>query len=61
MKLTDIFGQRFGTASLLSLLVQVLLMSEYRVQDQDNSASSYRAAVASSFAQSADQSLQQET
>ena len=53
------FWERFGTASLLSLIGAGAANVGVNGQDQNNSASQYREAVASSFAQSADQSLQQ--
>jgi type IV secretion system protein VirB10 len=52
------FWERFGTASLLSLIGAGAANLGVNGQDQNNSASQYREAVASSFAQSADQSLQ---
>lgn len=55
------FWQKFGTASLLSLLGAGAANVGVNGQDQNNSASSYREAVATSFAQSADQSLQQDS
>jgi type IV secretion system protein VirB10 len=55
------FWQRFGTASLLSLLGAGAANVGVNGEPQENSASSYRAAVASSFSQSANQSLQQES
>lgn len=54
------FWQRFGSASLLSLIGAGASNVGVSSKDQDNSASTYRAAVASSFSQSANQSLQQE-
>lgn len=54
------FWQRFGTASLLSLIGAGAANNGVSTADQNNSAAVYRAAVASSFAQSASQSLQQE-
>jgi len=54
------FWERFGTASLLSMIGAGASNVGVKGDSQENSASSYRAAVASSFAQSADQSLQQE-
>jgi len=55
------FWERFGTASLLSLIGAGAANVGVKGQDQNNSAAIYREAVASSFAQSADQSLQQES
>lgn len=55
------FWERFGTASLLSLVGAGAANSGVSGSDQENSAATYRAAVASSFAQSAGQSLQQES
>lgn len=55
------FWQRFGTASLLSLIGAGAANVGVDNNAQDNSTSSYRSAIASSFAQSADQSLQQES
>jgi len=55
------FWERFGTASLLSLIGAGAANVGVNGQDQNNSSSMYREAVASSFAQSADQSLQQES
>jgi type IV secretion system protein VirB10 len=55
------FWQRFGTASLLSLIGAGAATAGVNSNDQDNSAAYYREALASSFAQSADQSLQQES
>jgi type IV secretion system protein VirB10 len=55
------FWERFGTASLLSLIGAGAANVGVKSNMQDNSASSYRSAVANSFAQSADQSLQQES
>jgi type IV secretion system protein VirB10 len=55
------FWERFGTASLLSLIGAGAANNGVSNSDQNNSASEYRAAVASSFAQSASQSLQQES
>lgn len=53
------FWERFGTASLLSL-IGAGVENTGSASDPENSSSVYRAAVASSFAQSAEQSLQQE-
>lgn len=55
------FWERFGTASLLSLIGAGAANVGVNGQDQNNSSSMYREAVASSFEQSADQSLQQES
>lgn len=55
------FWERFGTASLLSLIGAGAANIGVNGGTQENSMSSYRAAVASSFAQSANQSLQQES
>ena len=54
------FFQRFGTASLLSMIGAGAANNGVSSSDQANSAAAYRAAVANSFAQSAGQSLQQE-
>lgn len=54
------FWERFGTSSLLSLIGAGAANAGVNGQDQNNSAAQYREAVAASFAQSADQSLQQE-
>lgn len=54
------FWQRFGTASLLSILGAGTANMGVNGADQQNSASTYREAVAGSFSQSASQSLQQE-
>lgn len=51
------FWERFGTASLLSLIGAGAANFE---QDENNAASSYREAIAASFSQSANQSLQQD-
>lgn len=53
------FWQRFGTASLLSVLGAGTANLGVNGSDQDNSVSTYRSAIANSFMQSADQSLQQ--
>lgn len=53
------FWQRFGTAGLLSLIGAGTANVGVSNAAQDNSAAMYRSAVASSFAQSANQSLQQ--
>lgn len=54
------FWQRFGTASLLSILGAGTANMGVSGADQQNSSSTYREAVASSFSQSASQSLEQE-
>lgn len=54
------FWERFGSASLLSLIGAGASNLGVKDDDQNNSASSYREAVANSFAQSASQSLQQD-
>ncbi len=54
------FWQKFGTASLLSILGAGTANIGVNGADQQNSASAYREAVASSFSQSASESLQQE-
>lgn len=54
------FWERFGTASLLSLLGAGAADLGVNGQDVNNSAATYRTAIANSFAQSAEQSLQQE-
>lgn len=54
------FWQRFGTASLLSL-IGAGAINVGANNDNEDSTSAYRSAIASSFAQSADQSLQQES
>jgi type IV secretion system protein VirB10 len=54
------FWERFGTASLLSMIGAGTATVGVSGADQNNSASAYRAAVASSFSQSASQSLQQD-
>lgn len=55
------FWQRFGTASLLSVIGAGASNMGGAGSDTQNPASMYREAVASSFAQSANQSLQQES
>ena len=55
------FWEKFGTATLLSLIGAGAANVGVNGNAQDNSASAYRSAVASSFAQSAEQSLQQES
>lgn len=52
------FWERFGNASLLSLIGAGAANVGVNGSDQNNSTASYREAVASSSAQSADQSLQ---
>ena len=54
------FFERFGTASLLSMIGAGSATLGVSGGDQDNSAGSYRTAIANSFSQSANQSLQQE-
>lgn len=54
------FWERFGMASLLSMIGAGAATVGVSGGDQDNSVSSYRSAVANSFSQSASQSLQQE-
>ena len=54
------FWERFGTASLLSLIGAGTANTGVSATDQNNSASEYRAAIANSFEQSANQSLQQQ-
>jgi len=55
------FWQQFGTASLLSLIGAGAANVGVSGDDQNNSAATYRAAMASSFSQSANQSLKQES
>jgi type IV secretion system protein VirB10 len=55
------FWQRFGTAALLSILGAATANMGVTGVDQQNSASAYREAVSNSFAQSANQSLQQQS
>jgi type IV secretion system protein VirB10 len=55
------FWARFGTASLLSMLGMGSATVAVSSADQANSVSAYRSAMANSFAQSANQSLQQES
>lgn len=55
------FWQRFGSASLLSLIGAGAANAGVSTGDQENSAATYRAAVASSFSQSANKSLEQES
>jgi type IV secretion system protein VirB10 len=54
------FWERFGTASLLSMIGAGTATLGVSGGDQDNSASSYRTAISNSFSQSANQSLQQD-
>lgn len=54
------FWERFGTASLLSMIGAGTATLGVSGGDQDNSVSSYRTAIANSFSQSAGQSLQQD-
>jgi type IV secretion system protein VirB10 len=53
------FWERFGTGSLLSIIGAGAANVGVSAADQENSASAYRTAVANSFAQSANQTLQQ--
>lgn len=55
------FWQRFGTASLLSMLGAGAANVGVNGDMQDNSVSAYRSAIANSFSQSASQSLQHES
>jgi type IV secretion system protein VirB10 len=55
------FWERFGTASLLSIIGAGTANLGVSNSDQENSVSVYRSAMANSFAQSANQSLQQES
>ncbi len=55
------FWERFGTASLLAIIGAGAANIGVSGSDEYNSASAYRSAVASSFSQSANQSLQQES
>lgn len=54
------FWERFGMASLLSMIGAGTATLGVSGADQDNSASSYRTAIANSFTQAAGQSLQQD-
>lgn len=54
------FWERFGTASLLSMIGAGTATLGVSGGDQDNSASSYRTAISNSFLQAAGQSLQQD-
>ena len=54
------FWERFGMASLLSMIGAGTATLGVSGGDQDNSASTYRTAIATSFSQSANQSLQQD-
>lgn len=54
------FWQRFGTATLLSLIGTGAANAGVNSTDGENSTSAYRTAMANSFAQSASQNLQQE-
>ena len=54
------FWQRFGMASLLSIIGTGSATAGVASNDQANSLSAYRSAVASSFSQSANESLQQD-
>lgn len=53
------FWQRFGMASLLSIIGAGTANINAAGLDKENSASQYRSAIANSFSQSANQSLQQ--
>jgi type IV secretion system protein VirB10 len=55
------FWQRFGTASLLSIIGTGAANAGVSGADQENSASAYRSAMATSFSQSANESLQQDS
>ncbi|MDR3491002.1 MAG: TrbI/VirB10 family protein [Gammaproteobacteria bacterium] len=55
------FWERFGTASLLSIIGTGAANAGASAADQENSVSAYRTAMANSFAQSAEQSLQQDS
>jgi type IV secretion system protein VirB10 len=55
------FWQRFGTASLLSIIGIGAANVGVNDDTQENSASAYRTAVANSFSQSANQSLQHDS
>jgi len=55
------FWQRFGTASLLSMIGAGAANVGVSGGSQDNSAADYRSAVANSFAQSASQSVQHDS
>lgn len=54
------FWERFGSASLLSIIGAGVSTLGVSGGDQDNSVAAYRSAVANSFSQSADQTFQQE-
>lgn len=54
------FWQRFGMASLLSIIGTGAANVGVSSSDQNNSASTYRSAIANSFSQSANESLQQD-
>ena len=54
------FWQRFGMASLLSIIGTSAANVGVSSSDQNNSASAYRSAIANSFSQSANESLQQD-
>jgi len=54
------FWERFGTASLLSMIGVGTATVGVAPTDVNNSASAYRSAIANSFSQSASQSLQQD-
>ena len=53
------FWERFGTATLLSIIGTGAATAGVSGDDQENSASAYRTALANSFTQSANQSIQQ--
>jgi len=55
------FWQRFGTASLLSIIGTGAANAGASAGDSENSVSAYRTAMANSFAQSANQSLQEDS
>ncbi len=55
------FWERFGTASLLSIIGTGAANAGATAADQENSVSAYRTAMANSFAQSANQSLQEDS
>jgi len=55
------FWERFGTASLLAIIGAGAANVGVSGSDEYNSSSAYRSAMANSFAQSANQSLQQES
>lgn len=55
------FWERFGNASLLSLIGAGTANVGVSGQDENNSAANYREAIANSFSQSASESLQQDS